>query len=176
MEKIEHPHNKVINNMEEINTLISLIESSKMAYLKANLSTHLHESEIKLFKQIIKHDKKHHKNIRIKQYQKLMENPDEIPKLYKVHQELYLKRYKKLERKGIIEVIEEPENGLPYDFIITQKGQDLIKEIKEKELAWEEDVCQNLEDKEELLKLLKQIAIPALKISYDLKKLQKGVY
>lgn len=176
MNKIKHPHNDVINNLKDVNTLISLLETSKIAYLKANLSIHLHESEIKLFKQVIKHDKKHHKNVRIKQYKQLMENPDQIPKLYELHQQLYLKRYKKLEKKGIIEVIEEPDNGLPYDFVITDKGHELIKEIKEKELAWEEEISVDLEDKEELLKLLKQIAIPAMQISYLLKKQQKGVY
>jgi DNA-binding MarR family transcriptional regulator len=176
MNQTKHPHNNVINNLEEINTLISLLETSKMAYLKANLSIHLHESEIKLFKQVIKHDKKHHINLRIKRYQKLMENPDQIPELYELHLKLFLKRYKKLEKKGIIEVIEEPDNGLPYDFVITDKGQELIQEIKEKELAWEEEISEELEDKEELLKLLKQIAIPAMQISYSLKKQQKGVY
>lgn len=175
MEKNGHPHNNVINNITDFNSLISLLETSKIAYLKSNLSIHLHESELKLFRQVIKHDKPHHKKLRKNKYKKIMENPEGVSKLYEAHLELFLKRYKKLERKGLIKVIEDVED-LPYDFEITEKGLALFEEIKEKELAWETEISNDLEDKEELLKLLKQIAIPAMQISYSLKKQEKGVY
>lgn len=176
MTDITHTHDNVINNMTEINKLVSYINNSKVAYTKKNLSIHLHESEIKLFKNIVKHDKPHHKKIRVQRYKNLMENPDEIPPLFELHQELFLKRYKKLEKKGIINVIEKPDNGLAYDFEITDKGKDLIKEIEEIENKWEDQVTADVEDKEELLKLLKQVAIPSVKISYAIQKTQKGVY
>ncbi|MBE6487851.1 MAG: hypothetical protein E7Z86_03990 [Methanosphaera stadtmanae] len=171
-----HPHDKFIENTTDIAPLVSLLDNSKTYYLQDNLSIHLHVSEIKLFKEIVKHDKPHHKKVRINQYKKLMENPDEIPKHFELHQQLFLKRYKKLERKGIIEVIDKPDNGLAYDFIITDKGLKLIDEMKKLESDWEEIVTEDIEDKEELLNLLKKISIPALKINYIHKKQQKGVY
>lgn len=176
MTENKHPHNKVIENTKDIAPLVSLLENSKTVYVQDKLSIHLHQSEIKLFKEIIKHNKPHHKNIRIKQYKKLMENPDEIPKHFKLHQELFLKRYKKLERKGIIEVIDNPDNGLAYDIDITDKGFEILDEINKIESQWENIVLEDVEDKEELLSLLKKLAMPALGISYKHKKQQKGVY
>lgn len=171
-----HPHNKVIENTRDIAPLVSLLENSKSVYVQDNLSIHLHESEIKLFKEIVKHDRPHHKKVRINRYKRLMENPDDIPKHFKLHQQLFMKRYKKLENKGIIEIIDKPDNGLAYDFIITDKGSKINDEIKKLEGDWENIVLEDVEDKEELLNLLKKLAIPALNISYLHKKQQKGVY
>lgn len=60
-----HPHKKAIENMSA-SDLIGVIEESKMTYVRENLSIFLHESQIKLLKQVKKHDKPHHKKIRIK--------------------------------------------------------------------------------------------------------------
>ena len=64
-----HPHKKAIENMSA-SDLIGIIQESKMSYVRENLSIFLHESQIKLLKQVKKHDKPHHKKIRIKQFEK----------------------------------------------------------------------------------------------------------
>ena len=64
-----HPHIKAIENMNA-SSLIGIIEESKMTYVRENLSIFLHESQVKLLKQVKKHEKPHHKRIRIKQFEK----------------------------------------------------------------------------------------------------------
>ena len=64
-----HPHVKAIENMEA-SSLINIIEESKMTYVRENLSIFLHRSQIVLLKQVKKHEKPHHKRIRIRQYEK----------------------------------------------------------------------------------------------------------
>ena len=60
-----HPHKEAIANMPA-SALIGVIEESKMTYVRENLSVFLHENQIKLLKQVKKHEKPHHKRIRIK--------------------------------------------------------------------------------------------------------------
>ena len=95
-----HPHEKAIENMNAA-SLIGIIEESKMTYVRENLSIPLHESQIKLLKQVRKHEKPHHKRIRIKQYEKAEKN-----EWFNIHLDLYLKSYQKLAKKGLIEVDE----------------------------------------------------------------------
>ena len=64
-----HPHKKAVANMPA-SSLIGIIEESKMTYVRENLSIFLHESQIKLLKQVKKHEKPHHKRIRVKQFEK----------------------------------------------------------------------------------------------------------
>ena len=59
-----HPHKKAIESMPS-SALIGIIEESKMTYVRENLSIFLHESQVKMLKQVKKHDKPHHKRIRV---------------------------------------------------------------------------------------------------------------
>ena len=68
-----HPHKKAIENMSP-SSLVGIIEESKVTYVRENLSVFLHESQIKLLKQVKKHEKPHHKRIRIRQYEKADKN------------------------------------------------------------------------------------------------------
>ncbi len=155
-----HPHFKAIENMET-SSFISIIEESKLTYVRDNLDIHLHESQVKLLKRVKKHEKPHHKRIRIKQYEKA-----EKTDLFKLHEELYLKSYKKLAKKGLIEIDESPENGLPYDCSLTEKGIEVLEEIARLESEWEEVVGVGDEDKE----ILKKLALNSFEISYNHKK------
>ena len=118
-----HPHFKAIEKMNA-SSFISIIEESKLTYVRDNLDIHLHESQVKLLKRVKKHEKPHHKRIRIKSYKKA-----EKTDLFKLHEKLYLKSYKKLAKKGLIEIDESPENGLPYDCSLTEKGIEVLDEI-----------------------------------------------
>ena len=100
----EHPHNRAIANMNSVSSLIRILNESREAFIRKNLSIHLHPKELTLIKQIQKHIKPPHKQVRINRYKKLQENPDEIPTHYELHLKLYLARYKKLEKKGLITV------------------------------------------------------------------------
>lgn len=161
--------------MKDIYPLISLIDESKLTYVKENLSTHLHSSQIKLLKDVNKHAKSHHKNVRIAQYKKLSENPENLDSLYELHKKLYINKYQKLEKKGLVEVNLEVEN-LPYDVTLTQNGKKLLDEISELESKWQEIVLEDVEDSEQFLKQLKKVAQKALPINYNHKKQQKFVY
>ncbi|OED30326.1 hypothetical protein [Methanosphaera sp. WGK6] len=99
-----------------------------------------------------------------------------MPPKYDLHLEIYTNHYKKLEKKGIIILDLEPENGLPYDMKFTNKGLDIINEITTLEKEWEDKVLDNVEDKEELLKLLQDMSLKAIGISYTIQKQVKGVY
>lgn len=155
-----HPHIKAIENMDA-SSLINVIEESKVTYVRENLSIPLHESQIKLLKQVKKHEKPHHKRIRIKQYEKAEKN-----KWFNIHLKLYLKRYKKLERKGLITVDEEPENGLAYDCLLTDDGLAILDEISSLEKEWEDVVGIDDDD----LEVLKSLALNSFEISYNHKK------
>ena len=61
-----HPHIKAIEDMDA-SSLINIIEESKMTYVRENLSIFLHRSQIVLLKQVKKHEKPHHKRIRIRE-------------------------------------------------------------------------------------------------------------
>ena len=155
-----HPHFKAIENMSA-SSFIGIIEESKLTYVRDNLDIHLHESQVKLLKRVRKHEKPHHKRIRIKQYEKA-----EKTDLFKLHTELYLKSYKKLAKKGLIEIDEEPENGLPYDCSLTERGTEILEEIARLESEWEEVVGVSDEDRE----VLKRLALDSFEISYNHKK------
>ena len=50
-----HPHVGAISSMEDASKLIDIISESKINYVRSNLSIHLHESQIKLMKNVDKH-------------------------------------------------------------------------------------------------------------------------
>jgi len=147
--------------------LVGVIEESKMTYVRENLSVFLHESQIKLLKQVKKHQKPHHKRIRVKQYQKA-----EKDDLFNLHLDLYLKKYEKLAKKGLIEIDENPDSGLPYDCELTPKGIEVLDEISSLEKEWESVVGIDGEAK----KVLKEIALNSFEISYKHKKKQGFIF
>lgn len=161
-----HPHNKTIMNMNA-SSLISIIEDSKITYVRENLDIHLHRSQIKLLKDVRKHEKPHHKNLRLKRYETAEKNDH-----FNLHLDLYLKRYEKLAKKGLIEIDENPENGLPYDCLLTEKGIDTLEKIDALESEWEKIV--HIEEGD--LEVLRRIAIDSFGISYKHKKNQNFIF
>ena len=147
-----HPHKKAVANMPA-SSLIGIIEESKMTYVRENLSIFLHESQIKLLKQVKKHEKPHHKRIRVKQFEKAKKDD-----LFNMHLGLYLKKYQKLEKIGLIEIDLNPDNGLEYDCTLTSKGKDVLDEISTLEKEWE---------------IVVKLALDSFEISYKHKK-KKG--
>ena len=127
-----HPHKDAIAKMPA-SALIGIIEESKVTYVRENLSVFLHSSQIKLLKQVKKHEKPHHKRIRVKQFEKAKKDDD----LFNLHLGLYLKKYEKLAKIGLIEVDKEPNNGLEYDCKLTSKGIEVLDEISNLESEWE---------------------------------------
>ena len=160
VDNMAHPHKKAISNMNPAR-LIGIVEESKMTYVCENLSIHLHQSQIKLLKQVEKHQKPHHKKIRVKQYQKA-----EKTDLFNLHLDLYLKKYQKLHSKGLIEIDLKPENGLAYDCSLSQKGSEILAEIDALEKEWEKEI--NITDDD--LEVLKKLALDSFEISYNHKK------
>ena len=158
-----HPHKKAISDMDA-SSLIGIIEESKMTYVRENLSIFLHESQIKLLKRVKKHEKPHHKKVRIREYEKA-----EKDDLFNMHLGLYLNKYKKLEKNGLIEIDFNPDNGLAYDCSLTSKGIEILDEISGLEKQWEETVGICEEDRE----VLKRLALDSFEISYKHKK-KKG--
>lgn len=158
-----HPH---VNAIEKMNpaSLINIIEESQMTYVRENLSVFLHRSQIVLLKQVRKHEKPHHKRIRIRQYEKA-----EKDDLFNMHLGLYLKKYEKLAKIGLIEIDKNPDNGLVYDCTLTEKGLEVLDEIDSLEREWESVVNINDDD----LKVLKKLALDSFEISYKHKK-KKG--
>ena len=142
-------------------SLIAVIEESKMTYVRENLSIFLHRSQIVLLKQVKKHEKPHHKRIRIREYEKADKDD-----LFNMHLALYLKKYEKLAKIGLIEIDKNPDNGLAYDCTLTQKGLDVLDEIDSLENEWESVVNINDDDFE----VLKKLAIDSFEISYKHKK------
>jgi hypothetical protein len=161
-----HPHKDAVAKMPA-SSLVGIIEESKMTYVRENLSVFLHESQIKLLKQVKKHEKPHHKRIRIKQFEKA-----EKDGLFNLHLDLYLKKYEKLARKGLIEIDESPDNGLEYDCKLTSKGIEVLDEISSLEKEWESVVAIDGEAKE----VLKEIALNSFEISYKHKKKQGFIF
>ncbi|WP_405320088.1 hypothetical protein [Methanobrevibacter thaueri] len=158
-----HPHKDAIAKMPA-SALIGVIEESKMTYVRENLSIFLHESQIKLLKQVKKHEKPHHKKIRIKQFEKAKKDD-----LFNLHLGLYLKKYEKLAKLGLVEVDKQPNNGLEYDCTLTSKGNEVLEEILNLESEWECIVGISDSDAE----VLKEIALNSFEISYRHKK-KKG--
>ena len=145
-------------------SLIGIIEESKMTYVRENLSIFLHENQIKLLKQVKKHEKPHHKRIRVKQFEKAKKDD-----LFNMHLGLYLKKYQKLEKIGLIEIDLNPDNGLEYDCTLTSEGKKILDEISALEKEWESVVNINDED----LEVLRKLALDSFEISYKHKK-KKG--
>lgn len=155
-----HPHKDAIANMPA-SALIEIIEESKMTYVRENLSIFLHESQIKLLKQVKKHEKPHHKRIRVKQFEKAKKDD-----LFNLHLGLYLKKYQKLEKLGLIEIDLQPDSGLEYDCKLTSKGTETLDEIASLEKEWESVVDIDDDDRE----TLKKLALDSFEISYRHKK------
>ena len=158
-----HPHKNAIAEMDA-SSLISIIAESKMTYVRENLSIFLHESQIKLLRNVKKHEKPHHKKVRIREYEKADKDD-----LFNMHLGLYLNKYKKLEKNGLIEIDLNPDNGLPYDCSLTGKGIEILDEIARLENAWEGIVGISEDDRE----VLKKLALDSFEISYKHKK-KKG--
>ena len=108
-----------------------------------------------------KHEKPHHKKIRIKQFEKAKKDD-----LFNLHLGMYLKRYQKLEKQGLIEINLQPENGLEYDCKLTSKGIETLDEIANLESEWEEIVGITEQD----IEVLKNLALNSFEISYNHKK------
>ncbi len=161
-----HPHLNAIENMNA-SSLLGIIEESKMTYVRDNLSIHLHGSQVKLLKQVKKHEKPHHKRIRIKQFEKAKKDD-----LFNVHLGLYLKKYQKLEKYGLIEIDLNPGNGLEYDCTLTPKGLEILAEIADLEKQWESVV--NITDDD--LEVLKKLALDSFEISYRHKKNREFIF
>ena len=161
-----HPHKKAISDMSSA-SLIGVIEESKMTYVRENLSIFLHENQIKLLKQVKKHEKPHHKKIRIKQFEKAKKDD-----LFNLHLGLYLKKYEKLAKLGRIVVDKQPNNGLEYDCTLTSKGIEVLDEINNLESEWEKVVGITDDAKE----VLKGIALNSFEISYKHKKKQGFIF
>lgn len=161
-----HPHKDAIANMPA-SALVGIIEESKMTYVRENLSIFLHASHIKLLKQVKKHEKPHHKKIRIKQFEKAKKDD-----LFNVHLGLYLKKYQKLEKLGLIEIDLQPDNGLEYDCKLTAKGIEVLDEISNLESEWEKVVGIDKDDEE----VLKRLALDSFEISYKHKKNREFIF
>ena len=155
-----HPHKDAIAKMPP-SALIGIIEESKMTYVRENLSIFLHESQIKLLKQVKKHEKPHHKRIRVKQVERAKKDD-----LFNLHLGLYLKKYQKLEKLGLIEIDLQPDSGLEYDCKLTSKGTETLDEITSLEKEWEGVVGIDDDDRE----TLKKLALDSFEISYRHKK------
>lgn len=155
-----HPHVSVISDMEDISKLIDIIYESKMSYIRSNLSIHLHESQIKLLANVDKHSKKHHRKARVRQYSKI---PDD-DKHFKLHSKLYLKKYRKLADKNLVEILDADD--LDYDVVLTEYGREILSEIKDLEKEWALIADGDLEE-------LRKIALNTFEISYRFKKSQK---
>ena len=155
-----HPHIGAISSMEDASKLIDIISESKISYVRSNLSIHLHESQIKLLKNVDKHSKKHHRKARVRHYAKI---PDD-DKHFKLHLKLYLKRYEKLAKKGLVEILDADD--LPYDVKFTEYGEEILDEIKSLEKDWAEIADCDIDE-------LRKIALNTFEISYKFKKSQK---
>lgn len=161
-----HPHKDAIANMPA-SALVGIIEESKMTYVRENLSIFLHESQIKLLKQVKKHEKPHHKRIRAKQFEKAKKDD-----LFNVHLGLFLKKYQKLEKLGLIEIDLQPENGLEYDCKLTSKGIETLDEIASLEIEWEGVIGIGDDDRD----ILKKLALDSFEISYRHKKNREFIF
>lgn len=154
-----HPHVKAISQMGDASKLVDIISESKSCYVRDNLSIHLHESQIKLIKNIVKHSKPHHRKVRVRQYAKI--NDD---KHFELHLKLYLKKYKKLERLGLAEILDVDD--LPYDVVLTDKGLEILSEIESLENEWAGKVSCDID-------ALREMALNSFVYSYRFKKNQK---
>ena len=86
--------------------------------------------------------------------------------LFNMHLKLYLKKYKKLQAKGLIEIDENPDNGLAYDCKLTDAGLAILDEVASLESDWKDVVGITDSDNE----VLKKLALDSFEISYKHKK------
>lgn len=89
-----------------------------------------------------------------------------------MHLDLYLKKYQKLAKKGLIEIDDNPGNGLAYDCRLTEKGGEILDEITSLESDWENIVKINISN----MDALKKIALNAHDINYKHKKKQEFIF
>lgn len=155
-----HPHLDAISSMDDVSKLIDIIYESKISYVRSNLSIHLHESQIKLLKNVDKHSKKHHRKARVRHYAKISDDD----KHFLLHSKLYLKRYEKLARKNLVQIVDVDD--LPYDVVLTDNGKDILSEIASLEKDWAEIADCDLDE-------IRKIALNTFEISYKFKKNQK---
>ena len=85
---------------------------------------------------------------------------------------LYLKKYQKLEKLGLIEIDLQPDNGLEYDCKLTAKGIEVLDEISNLESEWEKVVGIDKDDEE----VLKRLALDSFEISYKHKKNREFIF
>ena len=116
--------------------------------------------QIKLLKNVDKHSKKHHRKVRVRQYAKISDDD----KHFKLHSKLFLKSYKKLAKKDLVEILDADD--LPYDVVLTEYGRQILSEIKKLEDEWVEIADCNLEE-------LRKMALNTFEITYKFKKSQK---
>ena len=115
----------------------------------------------------LKRPKKMHKRIRAKQFEKAKKDG-----LFNLHLGLYLKKYQKLEKLGLIEIDLQPESGLEYDCRLTSKGAETLGEIASLESEWEGVVGIDDGDRE----VLKKLALDSFEISYKHKKNREFIF
>lgn len=89
-----------------------------------------------------------------------------------MHLGLYLKKYQKLEKQGLIEIDLTPENGLEYDCHLTGEGEEILDEIAGLERDWEEFVGISQQD----IDVLINIALNSFVINYKHKKKQNFIF
>ena len=76
-----------------------------------------------------------------------------------------------LEEKGILTRKYSEDNKRSYKIDLTEKGRDIAKFLKEKELEWEDMICSELGlSREESLKIMKKLAVKSLE--FDREKLK----
>ena len=155
-----HPHVDAISSMEDASKLIDIISESKINYVRSNLSIHLHESQIKLLKNVDKHSKKHHRKGRVRHYSKISDDD----KHFKIHSKLYLRKYEKLAKKDLVEILDADD--LPYDVVLTEYGEEVLSEIRSLENDWAQIADCDIDE-------LRKIALNTFEISYKFKKTQK---
>ena len=155
-----HPHVDAISSMEDASKLIDIISESKINYVRSNLSIPLHESQIKLLKNVDKHSKKHHRKARVRHYAKISDDD----KHFKLHSKLYLRKYEKLAKKDLVEILDADD--LPYDVVLTEYGEEVLSEIRSLESDWAQIADCDINE-------LRKIALNTFEISYKFKKTQK---
>lgn len=81
-----------------------------------------------------------------------------------MHSKLYLKRYEKLARKNLVQIVDVDD--LPYDVVLTDDGKKILSEITSLENNWAEIADCDLDE-------IRKIALNTFEISYKFKKNQK---
>lgn len=98
------------------------------------------------------------------QCRELYDKISDDDKHFKLHSKLFFKRYKKLARKDLVEILDADD--LPYDVVLTEYGRQILSEIKKLEDEWVEIADCNLEE-------LRKMDLNTFEITYKFKKSQK---